>query len=59
MRMNVSAHVFCLGTYPERYVPDGYFEEMGIERMLEIFSKTEGLDGVFQMYPPSKTRTSW
>jgi xylose isomerase len=53
MRMNVSAHVFCLGTYPERYVPDGYFEEMGIERMLEIFSKTEGLDGVFQMYPPS------
>ena len=52
MKMNVSAHVFCLGTYSERYVPGGYFEEMGIDEMLEIFSKTEGLDGVFQMYPP-------
>jgi xylose isomerase len=53
MKLNVSAHVFCLGTYAERYVPGGYFEEMNIDQMLEIFSKTEGLDGIFQMYPPA------
>jgi len=53
MKLNVSAHVFCLGTYPERYVPGGYYDEMSIDEMLEVFSKTEGLDGVFQMYPPS------
>ncbi len=53
MKLNVSAHVFCLGTYPERYVPDGYFEEMSIDEMLEVFSKTDGLDGIFQMYPPA------
>jgi len=53
MKMNVSAHVFCLGTYPERYVPDGFFEEMSIDKMLEVFSKIEGLDGVFEMYPPT------
>jgi len=52
MKLNVSAHVFCLGTYPERYVPGGYFDEMNIDEMLEIFSKIEGLDGVFQIYPP-------
>jgi xylose isomerase len=53
MKLNISAHVFCLGTYAERYVPDGYFEELSIDEMLEIFSQTEGLDGVFQMYPPA------
>ncbi len=53
MKLNVSAHVFCLGTYAERYVPGGYFEEMNIDQMLEVFSKTEGLDGIFQMYPPA------
>jgi sugar phosphate isomerase/epimerase len=52
MKLNVSAHVFCLGTYAERYVPGGYFDEMTIDEMLEIFSKIEGLDGVFQIYPP-------
>jgi len=53
MKLNVSAHVFCLGTYPERYVPGGYWEDMGIDRMLEVFSKTDGLDGIFQMFPPA------
>ena len=53
MKLNVDAHVFCLGTYSERYVPGGYYEELSIEEMLEIFSKTEGLDGVFQLYPPT------
>ena len=53
MKHQVSAHVFCLGTYAERYVPGGYYDDLGIDEMLEIFSKTDGLDGVFQMYPPA------
>ena len=53
MKLNVSAHVFCLSTYPERYVPGGYYDEMDLDRMLEIFQKTEGLNGIFQMYPPA------
>lgn len=53
MKINVSAHVFCLGAYPERYVPGGYYDEMSIDEMLEVFAKTEGLEGVFEMYPPS------
>lgn len=53
MKPKVSAHVFCLGTYSERYVPEGYYDELTIDEMLEIFSKVDGLDGVFQMYPPS------
>lgn len=53
MKHRVSAHVFCLGTYAERYVPGGYYDDLSIDEMLEIFSKTEGLDGVFQMYPPA------
>ncbi len=53
MKHQVSAHVFCLGTYAERYVPGGYYDDLSIDEMLEIFSKTEGLDGVFQMYPPA------
>ncbi len=53
MKHRVSAHVFCLGTYAERYVPGGYYDDLSIDEMLEIFSKTDGLDGVFQMYPPA------
>ncbi|HEB32950.1 MAG TPA: sugar phosphate isomerase/epimerase [Spirochaetes bacterium] len=53
MKHQVSAHVFCLGNYAERYVPGGYFDDFSIDEMLEIFSKTEGLEGVFQMYPPA------
>jgi hypothetical protein len=53
MKHQVSAHVFCLGNYAERYVPGGYFDDFSIDEMLGIFSKTEGLEGVFQMYPPA------
>jgi xylose isomerase len=53
MKLNLSAHVFCLSTYPERYVPDGYYPDMTIDQMLEVFAETKGLDGVFEMYPPT------
>lgn len=51
MKLNVDAHLWCLGTYEERYVPGGYFKEMTTDQQLEIISKIEGLDGLFVFYP--------
>lgn len=51
MKLNVDAHLWCLGTYAERYVPGGYFKEMTTDQQLEIISKIEGLDGLFVFYP--------
>jgi len=51
MKLNVDAHLWCLGTYAERYVPGGYYEEMDVEDQLEIMSKIEGLTGLFTFYP--------
>ncbi len=51
MKLNVDAHLWCLGTYGERYVPGGYFEEMTVDQQLEIMSKIEGLTGLFTFYP--------
>ena len=36
MKLNVDAHLWCLGTYVERYVPGGYFEEMTTDQQLEV-----------------------
>lgn len=51
MKLNVDAHLWCLGTYAERYVPGGYYEDMELEKKLEIFSKTKGLTGLVVFYP--------
>ena len=51
MELKVDAHLWCLGTYAERYVPGGYFEDMSLEEKLEIFSKIEGLTGLVIFYP--------
>ena len=51
MKLNVDAHLWCLGTYAERYVPGGYFDEMTVEQQLEIMSKIKGLTGLFTFYP--------
>ena len=51
MKLNVDAHLWCLGTYAERYVPGGYFDEMTVEKQLEIMSKIKGLTGLFTFYP--------
>jgi len=51
MKLNVDAHLFCLGTFAERYVPGGYADEINVDRMLEVMSKTEGLTGLFTFYP--------
>ncbi len=51
MELKVDAHLWCLGTYAERYVPGGYFEDMSLEEKLEVFSKIKGLTGIVIFYP--------
>ena len=51
MKLNVDAHLWCLGTYAERYVPGGYFDEISLDEKLEIMSEIEGLTGNFTLYP--------
>jgi xylose isomerase len=51
MKLNVDAHLWCLGTYAERYVPGGYFDELSLEEQLEIMSEIDGLTGLFTFYP--------
>jgi len=51
MKFNIDAHLWCLGTYAERYVPGGYFEELSTDEQLEIMSKIKGLTGLFTFYP--------
>ena len=51
MKLNVDAHLWCLGTYAERYVPGGYFEDLSLDEKLKIMSEIEGLTGNFTLYP--------
>jgi len=51
MKLNVDAHLWCLGTYAERYVPGGYFEDLSLDKKLKIMSEIEGLTGNFTLYP--------
>ena len=51
MKLNIDTNFECMGTYKERYVPDGYYDSMGVDERLEIMSKIKGLSGLFTFYP--------
>ncbi len=51
MNLKIDAHLWCLGTYAERYVPGGYFDELSLDEKLKIMSEIEGLTGNFTLYP--------
>jgi len=51
MKLKIDAHLWCLGSYAERYVPGGYYQDMGLEEKLEIFANTQGLDGLVVFLP--------
>ena len=51
MELHIDAHLWCLGTYAERYVPGGYFDAMSLEEQLETMAGIEGLEGLFVFYP--------
>ncbi len=51
MKLNVDAHLWCLGSYAERYVPGGYYLDMDLDEKLQIFSRLKRLDGLVIFYP--------
>jgi sugar phosphate isomerase/epimerase len=51
MEFRVSTSIDALGTCSERYVPDGYFEELGVDERLELISKMDGVSGLQVFYP--------
>lgn len=53
MELHIDAHLWCLGTYAERYVPGGYFDPMPLEEQLHAMAQIEGLEGLFALYPPA------
>ena len=51
MKLNVDAHLYCLGTFAERYVPEGYFDEYTLHQKLEVLSKIDLITGLNTVYP--------
>lgn len=51
MNLKVDAHLWCLGSYAERYVPGGYYDDMSLEEKLETFQNTEGITGLVVFVP--------
>jgi xylose isomerase len=51
MKFRLSAGLWCLGNFAERYVPGGYHDDFEFEEQLEILSKVKGLDGIGIVYP--------
>ena len=51
MDLNINAHLGCLGTFQERYVPGGYFDPIEFEEALKIMSDIEYLDGINVWHP--------
>ncbi len=51
LKLNINAHIGCLGTFNERYVPDGYVDELSFDEQLDIISKVDGIEGLGVWYP--------
>ena len=51
LELRINASLATLGTFSERYVPEGYFDQMDIEKKLEIISSIDGIQGMGVWYP--------
>ena len=51
LKLNINCHYGCFGTFAERYVPGGYNELYGFEKMLQVMSEIEGLEGLAVWWP--------
>jgi xylose isomerase len=51
MKIKVETHLWTLGSFSERDVPSGYYDDMDIKTKLEIMSKIKGLDALIVFYP--------
>ena len=49
----ISAGLWILDTFAERYVPGGYHDPLSFDRQLQIMSRIPGLDGMGVLYPPA------
>lgn len=52
-KLRVSAGLWILDVFAERYVPGGYWDPMGLDEQLRLMSHLEGLDGLGVIYPPA------
>jgi xylose isomerase len=50
-RFKLSAGLWILDVFAERYVPGGYWDPMRLEEQLETMAATGGLDGLGVIYP--------
>ena len=51
LKLNINAHIGCLGTFNERYAPDGYLASLSFDEQLEIISRVDGIEGLAAWYP--------
>jgi xylose isomerase len=51
LKLNINCHYGCFGTFSERYVPGGYDEIYEFEKMLEVMSGIDGLEGLAVWWP--------
>jgi xylose isomerase len=51
MKLRIDSHLWTLGTYAERYVPGGYYDDLSLDEKLRIMSGIQGLTGNFTLYP--------
>ena len=40
MKFNLDCHLFCFGTFSERYVPDGYYDDVDVKKAFETIAST-------------------
>ena len=51
MDFKISTSVDAMGNCMERYVPDGYYDDLGVEERLEAISKFSGVTGLQVFFP--------
>jgi xylose isomerase len=51
LKLNINCHYGCFGLFAERYVPGGYNELYDFEKMLEVMSGIDGLEGLAVWWP--------
>ena len=51
LKLNINCHYGCFGSFAERYIPGGYNELYDFEKMLEVMSGIDGLEGLGVWWP--------
>lgn len=51
LKLKINASIYTFGTFNERYVPEGYFDQVDIEKKLEIISNIKDIQGMGVGYP--------